>query len=185
MAKAARSGRWGWLLLALVVVAATAGACSGGGGDDDGGSEVSAGESGGDDGGGGEVKDDGKRRELASGDGGAKTAGEIVAASADEWREKWTASGATAEPPDVGDVDFENEVAVALFAGERPSGGWRIGSNVTVKLQGQFGAVIYEILGPGDGCSTSQAMTAPYLALAVKGSTMRFESTERMVDCED
>ena len=158
-------------------------ACSGGGDDDGGGSEVSAGDGGGD-GGDGEVKDDGKRRELASGDGGSTTAGEIVATSADDWREKWTASGATAEAPDVSEVDFENEVAVALFAGEKPSGGWRIGSDVSVKLQGQYGAVIYEILGPGDGCSTSQAMTSPYLALAVKGSTMRFESSERMVDCE-
>ena len=185
MAKAAGSGRWGWVVLAVVVAVTSAGACSGGGGDGGGESEVSAGDDGGDGGADGEVKDDGRRRELASGDGGSTTAGEIVAASADEWREKWTASGATADPPDVSDVDFENEVAVALFAGEKSSGGWRIGSDVSVKLQGQFGAVIYEILGPGEGCSTSQAMTAPYLALAVKGSTMRFESTERKVDCED
>ena len=185
MTKAERSGRWGraFLLVVAATVMLAGGACSGGG-DDDGGSEVSAGESGGDGGGDGKVKDDGKRRELASGDGGSATAGEIVAASADEWQEKWTASGATAEAPDVSEVDFDNEVAVALFAGERPSGGWRIGSDVSVKLQGQFGAVIYEILGPGDGCSASQAMTSPYLALAVKGSTMRFESTERMVPCE-
>lgn len=184
MTKAGR-GRVGWqllLVLAAAVAVVTMGACSGGG--DDGGSEVTAGESGGGGGGDGEVKDDGRRRELASGDGGSPTAGEIVAASADEWREKWTASGATSEAPDVSGVDFEEEVAVALFAGERPSGGWRIGSDVSVKLQGQFGAVIYEVLGPGDGCTTSQALTSPYLALAVKGGTLRFESTERMVPCE-
>ena len=185
MTKAVRGrvGRQLLLVFAAAVVVVTMGACSGGG--DDGGREVTAGESGGDGGGGdGEVKDDGKRRELASGDGGSPTAGEIVAASEDEWREKWTASGATTEAPDVSGVDFENEVAVALFAGERPTGGWRIGSDVSVKLQGRFGAVIYEILGPGDGCTTSQALTSPYLALAVKGGTLRFESTERKVPCE-
>ena len=174
----ARSG----LVIACLLALVAPPACSGGG-NDGGGSEVSAG-SGDGSGGDGELKDDGKRRELASGDGGSKTAGEIVAASAAEWTEKWTASGAAAEPPDVSDVDFENEVAVALFAGEKSSGGWRIGSDITVKLQGQFGAVIYEILGPGDGCTTSQALTTPYLALAVKGSTMRFESSERMVPCD-
>ena len=180
MAKAGRSGPGGWVLLLVVVAAMVAGACSGG--DGDGGSDVSAGDSA--DGAGGEVKDDGKRRQLDSGDGGSRTAGEIVAASPEEWREKWTASGATAQPPDVSEVNFEEEVAVALFAGQRPTGGWRIGSDVTVKLQGTFGAVIYEILGPGDGCMSTQALTTPYLALAVKGSTMRFESSERMVPCE-
>ena len=178
-----KAGRAGRLLVALVAAGTLLAACSGG---DDGGSEVSAGDSSGGDGGDGDgkVKDDGKRRELASGDGGSPTAGEFVAASAEEWQEKWSASGATADPPDVSGVDFEDEVAVALFGGERPSGGWRIGSQVSVKLQGQFGAVIYEVLGPGDGCSSSQAMTTPYLASAVRGSTMRFESTERMVPCE-
>lgn len=183
MAEVGRVGRVGrtWLLALVVAVASATGACSGG--DDDGGSEVSAGQSAGGEGD-GKVEDDGKRRQLAAGDGGSATAGEIVATSAAEWAEKWTASGATAPAPDVSDVDFEREVAVALFAGERPTGGWRIGSDVSVKLQGRFGAVIYEILGPGEGCSSSQALTTPYLALAVKGSAMRFESSERKVPCE-
>mgnify|MGYP000309458315 CR=1 FL=1 len=181
MAKAGR-GRLG-IVLALFLVAGTAAGCSGGGGDD-GGSEVSAGDS---DGGGGDdgaVKDDGKRRELASGDGGSTTAGELVATSADEWAAKWAESGATASAPDVSEVDFESEVAVAIFGGEKPSGGWRFGSNVAVRIQGQFAAVAYELLGPGDGCTTSQALTTPYLALAVKGSAVRFEGTERMVPCD-
>lgn len=181
MGNAVRAGRVGRWLAVLVLAGSALAACSGGDGGD---SEVSAGDSSGGGDGGGEVKDDGRRRELSSGDGGSPTAGEIVAASADEWREKWTSSGATADPPDVSDVNFEDEVAVALFAGEKPTGGWRIGSDVTVKLQGQFGAVIYEILGPGEGCSSSQAMTTPYLALAVRGSTMRFESSEKLVPCD-
>ena len=85
----------------------------------------------------GPVKDDGKRREITSGnDGGATTAGEIVGTSADDFAQKWAASGATGAAPDVADVDFETEVAVALFAGERPTGGWRIGPDVAVRIQG-------------------------------------------------
>jgi len=152
------------------------GACSGGGGESE---EVNAG-----DGGSQAVASDGNSRELSSGTTGSPTAGEIVATSAEEWREKWTASGATAAVPEVGDVDFEREVAVAIFAGERPTGGWKIDPAVRVKRQGTFAAVVYEIVGPGDGCSSSQALTSPYLVLAVKGQRVRFESTERTEPCE-
>jgi hypothetical protein len=79
---------------------------------------------------------------------------------------------------------IDSEVAVALFLGEKPTGGWRVGSDVDVKVQGQFGAVIYEALGPGDGCNTTQALTNPYLALAVKSKNLRFESSERKVPCD-
>ena len=179
MAKA--TGRWSQLVVLVVVALLSATACSGGGDDDGGGSEVSAGSS---SDAGGEVKDDGKRRQLAVGDGGAPTAGEIVGTSAEDFAQKWTAAGATDPPPAVTDVDFASEVAVALFAGERPTGGWRIGSNVTVKIQGRFAAVVYEILGPGDGCTSTQALTHPYLVIAVKAANVRFESSERMVPCE-
>ena len=183
MGEVGRRGRSTWAVLALVVVAlALLPACSGGG--SGGSSEVKAGASGDDADNDGKVVDDGKRREIGSGDDGSATAGEIVASSADEWAQKWSESGATGSPPDVSDVDFEHEVAVALFAGEKPTGGWRIGPKVTVRLQGQFGAVIYEILGPGDGCSSTQAITKPYLALAVKAKNIRFESSERMVPCK-
>lgn len=178
----AKAGRWQVGVL-LVVALFGAAACSGGDdGGDGGGSEVRAGAT---DDADGEMKDDGKRRQLAVGNnGGAPTAGEIVGTSADDFAAKWTASGATASAPDVSEVDFASEVAVALFAGERPTGGWRIGSNVTVKIQGRFAAVVYEILGPGDGCTSTQAMTQPYLVLAVKAGNVRFESSERMVPCE-
>jgi len=154
------------------------GACSGGGGSED----VTA--DGGGSGSGSGAPSDGNSRQLSSGTTGSPTAGEIVATSAEEWREKWIASGATATPPEVTEVDFESEVAVALFAGERPSGGWKIDPAVRVKRQGTFAAVAYDIVGPGKGCSSSQAITSPYLVLAVKGERLRFETVERTEDCE-
>jgi hypothetical protein len=165
------------VLLCLVAMVA-AGACSGGG-DDDGGSSVSAG--GGDEDAG---ADDGRRRVLDAGTDGPSTAGEIVAKSATEWQEKWSASGATAAAPDVAEVDFEREVVVGIFAGEKPSGGWSIDPDVDVKIQNRFGAVNYTVVGPGDGCQSSQAMTSPYLVLAVRADSVRFVSSERMDPCE-
>lgn len=126
----------------------------------------------------------GNARELADGTDGAPTAGTIVATSAQEWSEKWSASGATGSAPDVSKVDFESEVAVALFAGEKSSGGWKIDPAVEVKRQGVFASVSYVVVGPGDGCSSSQALTSPYLVLAVKGERVRFTESERLDPCE-
>ena len=169
-------GNRAWVLV-LVVMAVLAGACSGG--DDGDASEVSAGRTEE-----GAVKDDGKRRELNAGTNGPATAGEVVATSAEDWREKWVATGATVPAPDVNDVDFGSEVVVGLFAGERSTGGWKIDPDVTVKVQGRFAAVAYEIVGPGEGCQSTQAITAPYLVLAVKGEAVRFERSERTEPCE-
>jgi hypothetical protein len=165
------------VLAAVVGAGMFATACSGG--DGGGGEAVSAG--GGED---GPVADDGTRRELASGSDGPSTAGEIVATSAEEWREKWAASGATIEAPDVGGVDFSAEVAVGIFAGERPTGGWKIDPAVEVKTQGRFAAVAYAVVGPGEGCQSTQALTSPYLVLAVKGEAVRFEREERKEPCD-
>lgn len=172
-----------WVAVVLVLlVGVVASACSGsGGGGSGGGDTVSAG---GDGGGAAAVKDDGKRREIATGTDGPSTPGEIVAKSADEWAQKWAGTGATAAAPDVSDVDFEKEVAVGIFAGEKPTGGWKIGPNVEVKVQGRFGAVSYEVIGPGEGCQSTQALTSPYLVLAVKASTVRFTKSEKTEPCK-
>lgn len=161
--------------VALAIAALLAGACSGG----NGGEAVTA-----DDGGGGAKAAAEGVRELAAGNDGAPEADEIVATSAEEWSEKWAAAGATAPVPDVGDVDFTKEVAVAIFAGERPSGGWKVDPEVGVKRQGVFASIDYVVVGPGEGCSSSQAITSPYLVLAVKGERIRFVSSERKDPCE-
>lgn len=176
-----RGVRAGIAVALSVTALLLAGACSGG--DDAGGRDgtVSAG-SGGD--GEGEVTDDGKRREIVSGRNGPAAAGEIVAKSAGEWQEKWAATGATQSTPDVSAVDFSTEVVVGIFAGEKPTGGWRIDPDVNVRIQGRFAAVSYEVVGPGEGCLTTQAITSPYLVLAVKGEQVRFERSERLEPCD-
>lgn len=159
-----------------VTAAVLLGACSGGGGGEDVRADAGPGAA--------SPSSGGNARELSSGSDGPPTAGEIVATSPEEWKEKWAASGATAEAPEVTDVDFTREVAVAIFAGEKSSGGWKIDPEVEVKTQGVFSAISYVVIGPGDGCSSSQAMTSPYLALAVKGERVRFSDSERLDPCE-
>lgn len=167
----------------LAAMALLASACSGDG-DDGGGDEVSAGtgDESTDD---GEFEDDDNRRLISEGANGPTTAGQITANSPDDWRGKWVATGVEGPSPDVNDVDFSKEIVVALLAGERPTGGWRIGSDVVVKRQGRFAAVEYKVIGPGENCTTTQALTSPYLVLAVRAEAVRFSVTEVLVDCED
>jgi hypothetical protein len=158
-------------------------ACSGGG--DGGSDEVSAGADGGSGGDDGKFKDDDDRRLLDEGTNGPTTAGEITADSAEDWQSKWTATGVETPAPDVGDVDFGREIVVALLAGERSTGGWRISPDVVVKRQGRFAAIEYKVVGPGKGCTTSQALTSPYLVVAVNADNVRFSMSEVTEDCED
>lgn len=171
-------GRATVLVVAMMSLLTTG--CSGGG--DDGGSDVTAGASG--DAEDGPVVDDGRRRQIASGADGPPAVGEVVATSAEQWQEKWAATGATTAAPDVSEVDFDKEVAVGLFAGEKPSGGWRIDPDVNVRIQGRFAAIDYAVVGPGEGCMSSQALTSPYLVLAVKAGAARFVKSERTEPCE-
>jgi hypothetical protein len=170
------------LFAVMAAIALLTSACSGGGDDD--GDEVSAG-AGGDSAGDGKFVDDENRRLLTEGTNGPTTAGQITANSPDDWRGKWVATGVEGPPPDVNDVDFTKEVVVALLAGERPTGGWKISPDVVVKRQGRFAAIEYTVVGPGKGCSTSQALTAPYLVLAVRADAVRFTAKETTEDCED
>lgn len=170
------------LFAVVAVLGLLSSACSGS--DDDGGDEVSAG-AGGESTGPVEFEDDDDRRLLSEGANGPKTAGEITAKSADDWRGKWVATGVEAPPPDVNDVDFSKEVVVALLAGERPTGGWKISNDVVVKRQGRFAAIEYTVVGPGKGCTTTQALTSPYVVLAVNADAVRFSMKEATEDCED
>lgn len=170
------------LFAVVAVLALLVSACSAS--DDGGGDEVSAG-AGGESSGDGKFEDDENRRLLSEGTNGPKTAGEITAKSADDWQAKWAATGVEAPAPDVVEVDFSKEVVVALLAGERPTGGWKIGTDVVVKRQGRFAAIEYKVVGPGKGCSTSQALTSPYVVLAVNADAVRFSMSEVTEDCED
>jgi hypothetical protein len=125
-------------------------------------------------------------RKLADGADGPSTAGEVVAHSAAEWAAAWTAAGgdAGAVPP-IDGVDFEREVVVGLFAGQRPTGGWAIELGPARPVGGGAGASLaYAVVGPGKGCMTTQALTAPYLVAAVAGDDVTFIRSERLAACE-
>lgn len=69
-------------------------------------------------------------------------------------------------PPSLG----ENETVVFLFAGSRPTGGWKI-QPPTAKIENGILVVEAPVQGPPGGAMVTQAFTSPYLVLTVNTRT--------------
>lgn len=85
--------------------------------------------------------------------------------------------------PDPPEVDFETEVAIAVFSGERPSGGYGVEIDGLCRRSGDAGRgsagrgdtgggsplhLCYTELEPPDDAILTMALTSPYLIIAVE-----------------
>ena len=78
-------------------------------------------------------------------------------------------------------VDFSREAAVLLMAEEQSSGGWSIVPE-GVRLEGNVLVVKARVEGPPAGSITSQALTQPWVVLAVTPASfdsVRWDRAER------
>ncbi|MFA5141043.1 MAG: protease complex subunit PrcB family protein [Elusimicrobiota bacterium] len=93
---------------------------------------------------------------------GVKQARAIVVRTPTEWKRLWTehAAGKTAPLPEV---DFSKESVVAVFAGERRSGGYRIAVEVLEDPRTDAVTVLYDVRDPAPGGMTISMMTQPFL----------------------
>ncbi len=122
---------------------------------------------------------------LAEGARGPLRAGEVVARSAAEWAATWRDHEGPGDPPAVDGVDFAASMVVGVFAGQRPTGGFRVVPAAVKRDGGEMYAVAYEVVSPGKGCMVSQALTSPFLVLTVPaGPQVTFSSNERAEDCQ-
>lgn len=65
-------------------------------------------------------------------------------------------------------IDFEKEMVVILFAGSRPTGGWTIEPRgVSVSAEDSLD-VDAAIVGPPPDAFVTQALTSPWVAIAVE-----------------
>ena len=77
---------------------------------------------------------------------------------------QWTDFAMDAPPA----VDFSTHSVLVVFAGERPTGGWKV--NVTgVSKNADACEVKYTVAGPPKGTMVTQAFTHPYAVVLVKG----------------
>lgn len=88
----------------------------------------------------------------------------IVATDEQTYRNTWNAMIRSTDAPAI---DFATETAVFLFAGERPTGGYSIEVR-GVSLDGDTLVIDGNVKTPGRSVATTQAITSPYVVLAVK-----------------
>lgn len=88
--------------------------------------------------------------------------------SEDQWKEVWGKVYALRLPrPELPKIDFEKEMVVAVFMGERPSGGYSIEIINIVRTEEEIVVAVKEKEPPADSLRT-MALTQPYHIVAVK-----------------
>ncbi len=97
-----------------------------------------------------------------------------VACDLEGWRELW----GRLHPPSTGEeaagppeLDPASTVAVAVFQGVKPTGGYAIVVS-SVKVRGNSVEVRAELTAPRPGSMVTQALTAPYCLVALSRSEM-------------
>lgn len=96
-----------------------------------------------------------------------------------ELKDVWTTiRGVNASPPNI---DFSEYMVLALFQGQKPSGGYSIAAKA-IEIQDTMVEVSIVEEEPGTGCAVTDALTAPYEIIVVKKMVGQLISkTERVV----
>ena len=69
-------------------------------------------------------------------------------------------------------IDFATQAVIAVFAGQKPTGGYQIMVN---KVEdGTMRDVIVTLAAPGPSCSVTQSLTAPYEIVSVPVTSLAF-----------
>lgn len=98
-----------------------------------------------------------------------------------QFRHLWSRFDAGAPPS----LDFTRETAIAVFMGERPTGGYSIHVNAVTHGDGEL-LVDVVLQAPGPECMTTQAFTQPYEMVSVPSGPSRanFSTRQVLVACE-
>jgi hypothetical protein len=99
---------------------------------------------------------------------GITSAQERVVRDAEGWRRLWQEHEAVAPGNrPLPAVDFSREVCIAIFAGQRPTGGFAV--TVEEATESTSGLeVAYRVTGPPPDAMVSQALTSPFQIVAIE-----------------
>jgi len=89
---------------------------------------------------------------------------EIVVKTPRQWQKLWKEHAANTQAP-LPEVDFNKETVVAVFAGQRMSGGYEISTEVEKDKESNTVTVLYQVRKPASMGLTITMMTQPYIII--------------------
>lgn len=89
--------------------------------------------------------------------------------SSEQFSDLWEMIGAVEPMPDI---DFSKHVVAAVFAGEKPTGGYDI--NVSSVMDADVRTITVTLAEPGGDCILTQAITTPYQIIKLPRTTLDF-----------
>jgi hypothetical protein len=108
----------------------------------------------------------------------------VVIRSPTEWTRYQELLGGAPDGAPVPAVDFERDMVILVAMGQRPTGGYQIEVSQVVRADTLLTATVTET-APGRSCMTTQAFTAPAVAVRVPrfAGQVRFREIRRTRDC--
>ena len=83
------------------------------------------------------------------------------------------------------EVDFDKDYVIAVFAGQKPTGGYALEVSQVVDSK-DTRTIAMTLTSPGKGCIVTQALTNPYQIITLPASTLTLKSVTvtKTVDCK-
>ena len=101
-------------------------------------------------------------------------ASRVVVRDTEGWKQLWrTMHGRRSPMPEVPQVDFRKHMAIGVFMGTKPSGGYSV--SITRVVQNEKTVVSVREQSPGPGEMVTMALTAPYHVVVVPRSEKPIE----------
>lgn len=111
-----------------------------------------------------------------------KTKQERVITTSEEWADLWTEMFPTEMIASA--IDFEEKMIIAVFQGEKNTGGYSIEITEIIEKDNSLKVYIKETV-PGENCILTQALTSPYhiVELDKTDKEIKFMRTQSTTEC--
>ncbi len=98
-----------------------------------------------------------------------------------EWETFWWDMDTTQSLPDI---NFSESLVLAMFMGERSSGGYSISVNKIIETESALEVFVREV-SPGQRCLVTLALTQPYTIVVVEktGKDVHFTTEQEITEC--
>ncbi len=102
-----------------------------------------------------------------------------------EWEKLWKQIHPDSDAPPSPQINFNKQMVIAVFQGQKPSGGYAIEIKKLIYGSNKKIEATVEEKSPGKGCMATSALTTPYhiVVVAKRNQEIVFTHTQSTQDC--